>query len=400
MEPPLLQPPVSKSDAHRALVLASICNQRVKVPKELPRDVEVLSAGLATLETHGARIDCLDAGAPFRFLLTQAALVRNGNIEFTGTTRLAERPHGPLILALERSLDVRIVPHPVAWPLKVEVRSDRFDGAFRIEGAESSQFASSLLLGAAKLVHDGHSPVSVTIEGPLASAGYLELTVHWLRAFGFTVDARSGSFTVGHFAAVASPPSIPGDWSSLTVLLPLAWKYGCAVEGAELDALHPDRRFATCLEDAGLSLVGTAQRLEVKGVLRRGLSVDASRCPDSMPALVALALVAPERSVFTHCNVLRLKESDRLDALAELVRLMGGQAEVANETLTVTPSSRTSGAVVFDARDDHRLVMAAVVAGALLERAVSVRGTRAVVKSFPSFWREVGKLGLTAQEAG
>lgn len=398
MEPPLLRPPLSKSDAHRALVLGELCGAPLELPAELPRDVEVLRRGLDALRSPTPRLDCLDAGAPFRFLLTQAALSGHPRVEFTGTPRLAERPHEPLIDALERGLGVRISPKPLAWPLVVEASSARFENPFRVAGSESSQFASSVLLGAARLVHAGRPAVSIVLDGAPTSVGYLELTVHWLTRFGFEVEQRPGQLTVTRFVPPAVfPRSVPGDWSSLTYLLPLAWKFGCAVEGVDRAAHHPDRHFADHLERAGLT-VHAGERTSVTGRLERGLTADASVCPDAIPALVAVALACPGPSVFTRCEVLRLKESDRLAALAELVHASGGSASIEAERLTVHPPERPTE-LVFDGRDDHRLVMAAVVAGALLERPVRVRGTSAVAKSFPGFWREVGKLGLSAQEA-
>lgn len=397
-----LRPPVSKSDAHRALVLAEVCDgaHEALLPPaaDRPRDVEVLSAGLRTLRSTRGELDCLDAGAPFRFLLTQAALVPNGAFVFRGTPRLGERPLAPLVEALRRALEVSISRGDGGWPLEVRAGPRRVTGAFRVEGAASSQFASSLLLGAARLVKEVGAPVTVELVGETASAGYLALTIDWLRRFGFEVHASPAQLTVTRWARVAPPASLPGDWSSLTMLLLLAWRGHVGVSEVDRTALHPDARFAAHLESAGLSLPVRDGLTFVEGALARGLDVDASVCPDAMPALVALSLVAPGPSTFTSCGVLRLKESDRLDGLSELVRLLGGEANVVGETLTVTPPARAR-AGRYDGRGDHRLVMAAAVAGALLGVEVAIVGTKDVEKSFPGFWREAAKVGVRRVEA-
>lgn len=397
-----LTPPVSKSDAHRALVLAEVCegsHERLLPPAvDRPRDVDVLSKGLQTLRGTSGELDCLDAGAPFRFLVTQAALKPNTSWRFVGTARLAERPHGPLLESLRRSLGVSIRHGETFWPLSVETGAPNVVASFRVSGVESSQFTSSLLLGAARVVREGRSPVTVEIDGAATSAGYAALTVSWMTRFGFAVAVGENKAVVTGWRAVPSPAELPGDWSSLTYLLPLAWKFGVGVRHVDFEAAHPDRAFATHLERAGLKVATRDGLTTVTGVLASGLDVDASVCPDSVPALVAMALVAPAPSTFVRCGVLRLKESDRLDALVTLVRLVGGRADLEGERLTVTPPAAARGGT-FDGRDDHRLVMAATVAGSLLGVTIPVRGTDAVAKSFPGFWREAAKVGIERAEA-
>ncbi len=404
MKPVVLRPPVSKSDAHRALVLAEVCDGRHEqlLPKvaDRPRDLEVLSKGLITLRDGEGTIDCLDAGAPFRFLLTQAALSPRTTVRFTGTVRLGERPHGPLIESLQHALGGSIVEGGAFWPLVVKGKATKATKAvteFRVSGIESSQFASSLLLGAARLVQRGGAPVTVRVLGSPTSVGYFALTASWLRRFGFEVMVHPEAVVVESWKRVRAVPPIPGDWSSLTYLLPLAWKHGVSVAGVDPESDHPDRAFAGHLAEAGLSLTQRRGMTTVSGTLKRGLKVDASVCPDAVPALVALALVTKGPSVFERCGVLRLKESDRLEGLATLVTTLGGRATIAATQLTVTPPKRPRGGT-FDGLDDHRLVMAAAVAAHLLGVDLKVKGTDAVNKSFPGFWREAAKVGLTPQE--
>lgn len=395
-----LTPPLSKSDAHRVLVLRELCEGAHEAALDgavdVPEDVLVLSRGLKVLRGDRGVLDCHDAGAPFRFLLTQAALRPNAVFQFTGTARLAERPQRPLLDALVKSLGVRF-DDGAPWPLTLTTGALRAVQRFEISGVESSQFASSLVLGAARLVQHGNPDVVVEVTGAPTSAGYLSLTLDWVRRFGFRVDVNGSRIVIGGRGTSLSP-ALPGDWSSLTYLLSLAWKSKAQVAAVDLASTHPDRAFATHLESAGLTLVNHDGLTEVHGTLMRGFSVDASVCPDAVPGLVALALVAPSPSTFARCAVLRLKESDRLAALIDLVHLTGGATSLEGDTLTVTPP-RTPRGGTFDGRADHRLVMAAAVAGRLLDVTISVRGTEAVAKSFPAFWREAAKAHVTRREA-
>jgi 3-phosphoshikimate 1-carboxyvinyltransferase len=396
-----LTPPLSKSDALRALVLADavgISPDALLPPAgALPRDVEVLRAGLAALRQSSAEIDCRDGGAPFRFLVAQAAVLPSRTVHFTGTPRLGERPHRPLFDALRTALSpLGFELHEGdPWPLRVvsPAQPERVE-RFTVTGEESSQFASALLLAVARLVARDGRPREVAVAGTLASEGYLLLTVRWLAAFGFEVEVIEGVARVVGWAKPPVLPAIPGDWSSLTMLLPLAWRSGARLARVARGTGHPDEAVVEHLASVGLALVADGDAHRVLGTPRGGLEVDVSRCPDATPALVALACALPGASRFTHAGVLRHKESDRLEALAELATAVGGKGEISDDTLTISPPV-TPRSFAFDARDDHRLAMAAATVAALLDVRVRLTGREAVSKSFPSFWAELAAAGFS-----
>jgi 3-phosphoshikimate 1-carboxyvinyltransferase len=397
---PILTPPLSKSDALRVLVLADATELPVSLPadEELPRDVEVLRAGLTALHAADADIDCRDGGAPFRFLLAQAAVLPHRTVRFTGTPRLGERPHGPLLHALREALPGLQFREGAPWPLVLTSPAHPEQVTrFTVTGAESSQFASALLLAVARLVaHDGRAR-EVQVDGALASEGYLALTQRWLAAFGFALDAATPGLTrVRTWAKPAVVPPTPGDWSSLTVLLPLAWRTGARVTRVALGTGHPDEAVVAHLASVGLSLQADADAHWVSGTPRGGLDVDVSPCPDAAPALVALACALPAASRFTRAAVLRHKESDRLAALAALVTACGGTANIEGDTLHVAPPS-TRRDFAFDAHDDHRIAMASATVAALLGVRVRLVGRESVAKSFPGFWRQLERAGLSVE---
>jgi len=394
-----LTPPLSKSDAQRALVLADILGvpfERILPAGEaLPRDVEVLRAGLLALHDTTATIDCRDGGAPFRFLLTQASVLPGRQVSFTGTSRLGERPHAPLVNALRHALG------PIGlhlsegnpWPLSVH-SPDSLRGPFEftISGVESSQYASSLLLGAARLAVSMGEVITLTLEGPFTSSGYFALTQTWLERAGFSVAARDTSLWVSAPKRSVPFPTIPGDWSSIGYLLALSWVSGLRIERMQFDSGHPDEHVVTLLRAAGLTVT---DRLE--GTSTRGLDVDAEQCPDAVPTLAVLATKLSAPSVFHRCGVLRHKESDRLAATLRLLSAAGVPHGLEGETLTVTPQALAS-AFRFDALDDHRMAMSAAVLARLHDRLVTLRGMQSVEKSFPSFWVEAAKAQVQVEE--
>jgi 3-phosphoshikimate 1-carboxyvinyltransferase len=394
LKPARLVPPPSKSDAQRALVLGHALGRppTLSAPLEsLPSDVRALTAGLAALGRGGEQtLDCHDGGAPLRFLLGQAAIAAPGRYSFTGTPRLGARPLQPLLTSLQSALPVELVPgNP--WPLQVLTRGERAaTPRFEIAGAESSQFVSSLLLAAASLHRREGRPWTVALIGPTASEGYLELTVEWLGKAGFGVRREPGALTVEGYTDRGALPPIPGDWSSLGYLLMIAWCSGSAVAGADETAKHPDAEVVPLLRGLGLDVTWNGGEVRVTGKAQRGLSATASTCPDLIPTLAALACVLPEPSRFTEVEILRGKESDRLEGVRALVTAVGGRAEVGSDgALTLTPPAQVPARFEIDSRGDHRLAMSAATLAVLLRTRVGIKDPECVAKSFPGFWTEL-----------
>lgn len=389
-----MKPPLSKSDAQRALVLADILGvpfeRLLPAGETLPRDVQVLRDGLIALRGPVARIDCQDGGAPFRFLLTQAAVLPGRTVEFVGTARLGERPHGPLVAALRAIPGVQI---SLGSPWPVTVRSSEISRpiVFEVTGTESSQFASSLLLGAARLAAGG-VPAGVRVSGSMTSEGYFALTRSWIERVGFEVkeDVRTLSPTLSPWGERGTVVEIPGDWSSLGYLLALSWVSGARVERIVFGTGHPDEAIATHLKSVGLTISD-----RVEGVPTRGFDVDCEQCPDAIPTLAALATKLPAPSVFRRVGILRHKESDRLAATMALLDAAGLSSKLQGDELTVSPG--TAHDFRFDARDDHRLAMSAAVLARLHEVKLALRGKDSVAKSFPNFWLEAAEAGVDVE---
>jgi 3-phosphoshikimate 1-carboxyvinyltransferase len=397
LKPALLAAPPSKSDAVRALVLAHALEwpalaQAVRSACEPPAsDVRVVAEGLAALRSGAARIDCEDGGAPFRFLLGQAAAWPGARVQLTGSERLGRRPHAALFEAREQSLGPAglSLSRGTPWPVEVKGGARASLPLFRVRGAQSSQFASSLVLAAAALAHREHRVWTLELEGPLASSAYLELTVAWAQRCGVPISQVDRSILLGPTARPKSPPAVPSDWSALGYLLPIAWKTGAVVSGLEAEAEHPDRAVVDHLRGAGLRL-SDGPRVRVLGKARGGLRASAAQTPDLILTLVALACVLEEPSVFTEVEVLRGKESDRLAAAVALARAAGARSQLQHQTLVIFPGAAHPRALELDSAGDHRVAMAAATLAVLLDARLTLTGAECVAKSFPGFWRQLG----------
>ncbi len=406
LRPSTLAPPLSKSDAQRCLALAhalddaSIANAVHHARREaLAEDIHVLDRALATLRRgiFPGDIDCKDGGAPFRIALTQAAVTPSAVISFHGSARLGARPHDALVASLERSLG----PHGLTivrgtpWPMRVSSPTRTGAPTFSISGAESSQYASSLLLGAATLSARERRPWSVAIQGEMASPGYLDMTLAWLGRAGFDVTRAEGVLSVSKGASPAIAPAVPGDWSSLGYLLVLAWKTRSSVSGVDPTARHPDAIIASLLEEIGLSVEVHDHVATVRGEATHGLVASAKRCPDAIPTLAALACVLPAPSRFDDVGILRHKESDRLSGTEGLVSAVGGTTHRDGDSLIVVPPKSPARHFHLDTHADHRMAMAATTLAALVEGTVELSDVACVKKSFPDFFAQVANVGIT-----
>jgi len=400
-----LCPPLSKSDAQRAMVVAAIWGLPSPVPppgaeghEDLPRDVQLMAQGLQTLAGPGPKlcIDCKDGGAPFRFLLTQAALRPGIEVEFVGSPRLGERPHEALLSALQHSLGplgLRIT-HGTPWPLRLHTPQQLPKALHvEVEAQASSQFASSLLLGAARVARASSQPSSVLLRGPLASPGYWDMTRKWLECSGFSVWEENRRTWVTTKAMPQQLPPIPGDWSSLGYLLLLGWASNNPIAGLSLGQGHPDEALWWHLQSLGLETVCKQNLAYVRGRPQGGLKVSARECPDAVLGLVALACILEEASRFEDIAVLRLKESDRVEAARAMATAFGAVFKLEGESFVVEPGPWRGG-FELDAREDHRAAMSAATLAAMSGVPLKLWGPECVQKSFPAFWRQMRGVGV------
>jgi 3-phosphoshikimate 1-carboxyvinyltransferase len=285
--------------------------------------------------------------------------------------------------------------HP--WPIELKAPEKWGEELphFAIEGSQSSQFASSLLLAAAALHLRERRPFEVELLGAVASRGYLDLTIDWLLRCGFEVEVWPTSLRVAGWKAPEQWPQVPGDWSSLGYLMLVAWKTGGIVSRVDMTALHPDRELVRVVEGVGLQVEAlSGARAQLKGKASRGLTASGERCPDLLPTLAALACVLPGHSVLTEVSILRHKESDRLEGICALVAAAGGNTrQESPERLVIEPSPRVNS-FVFDSRGDHRLAMAAATLSVLSNATLELTGPECVEKSFPGFWGELARSGV------
>ena len=407
-----LRVPPSKSSTNRALIAAALTDQPVAISRPLESDdtaalgrcLAAMGASIATAPdgvivrgplsgTPGrvTSLDAVDSGTTARFLTAVAAAVP-GRFTLSGSARLRERPIGELVEALRRA-GARIT-YDVAegfLPLTIEGGS-LASGEISVDASRSSQFFSALLL-AAPAVEGG---LAVRATGPVASAPYARSTVETLREFGHEVVERDGAVRVRRGTRLAARYETPGDYSSAAPLLAAVAAVGGRIRltGLRWPSADADAGAIPVLEAMGLSVTGSANGVEASAAGRdlRPVNVAATDFPDAVPALAAAAAFAGGVSRFEGVAHLRLKESDRLAALGEILEAAGARTTVEPDALVVEgPLGGRSGLARLGTHNDHRMAMAAAIL-ALKRPGVLIENPDCVSKSYPSFFRDLESL--------
>lgn len=399
----------SKSDTHRALVAAALARGTSEVVAPLLADdtsrtrdgLAALGArfaefpsgwtveGTAGVVCGGARIPLGESGTSCRLLTAVAALGETASL-LDGAARLRERPLRPLLEALA-SLGASVEADPRTGGLPLRAGGRRVGGgAVRVPGSPSSQFASALLLVGARL----RGGLEVEVEPPRVSLPYLKMTLRTLRAFGVSAfEVREGTWRVPETDYAGCRYLVEGDHSSASYLLAAAVATGgrVRVEGLDAASLQADAAFGPLLRAAGASVLEApgSVTVESRGTLV-AFDVDLSDSPDLAPTVAVIALFADGECRLRGLGHLRVKESDRLEAVAEGLRSLGAGATIEGETLRVVPPASPREATLRT-RSDHRLAMAFAVAG-LRFPGVAVDDAACVAKSNPGFWDDFAAL--------
>ena len=372
----------SKSQAHRLLICAAFAARETRLYcPDTNRDIEATADCLRALGAEITRdeggytvlpvqsrpatavLPCHDSGSTLRFLLPVAgALGVDATFQLEG--RLPQRPLSPLWEEMERMGCTLTRPTECTIRCQGKLNS----GVYTISGGVSSQFITGLLL-AFPLI-SGESQLEIT--GKLESAPYVTMTLKAMEQFGVMVQ----NFSVAGNQHFISPGTVTveGDWSNGAFFLAAkALGSNVTVTGLRQDSPQGDQAAAKLLPG-----------------LEKKLIIDAADIPDLVPIL-AVTAACKQGAVFTNIGRLRLKESDRVESVKEMIIALGGTAESDAETLTVQGTGLHGGTV--DAQNDHRIAMAAAIAATACSEDVIILGAQCVEKSYPRFFEEYRKLG-------
>jgi 3-phosphoshikimate 1-carboxyvinyltransferase len=411
----VVQLPGSKSISNRTLLLAALAEGSSQIFELLASDDThvmltalqalgikweqvgescdyVVHGGNGVLPVHHADLFMGNAGTAIR-PLTAALAVLGGDYSLHGVARMHERPIGDLVEALNgigAQIEYRGVPgFP---PLHIR-RGHIHAQGLQVRGNVSSQFLTALLM-AAPLMAKEH-PVTIEVIGELISKPYIEITLKLMRRFGVEVE-RDGwrAFTVPAGRHYRSPGAIhvEGDASSASYFLAAGAIAGgpVRVQGVGEDSIQGDVRFVDALRQMGASITTGPNWIEAKsnGILK-AIDADFNHIPDAAMTIAVAALYADGPSTLRNIGSWRVKETDRIAAMATELRKLGAQVEEGADYLRVTPPQQIARAAI-DTYDDHRMAMcfslASLNGAARPGNVIRINDPKCVAKTFPDYF--------------
>jgi 3-phosphoshikimate 1-carboxyvinyltransferase len=332
-----------------------------------------------------------NAGTALRPLTAILGLGR-GSFVLTGDPRMQERPVGDLVEALEQAgASISYLKTPGYPPIKIEASGLR-GGKISVRGNVSSQYLSSLLMAAP--LAGGDSVISV--QGELVSQPYVDLTLGLIESFGGRMENEGfQSFKVPGNQSYRSPGRIliEGDASSASYFFAAAAIKGgrVVVHGLPLASRQGDLQFLSVLEQMGARVRRADEAVEVEaGSPLRGIDVDARHFPDAAMTLAVAALFADGETTIRHIGNWRVKETDRLAAMATELRKTGARVVEGSDFITVAPPDAIAESVI-DTYDDHRMAMCFSLL-ALSDVPVTINDPRCVSKTFPTYFEQFSSI--------
>jgi len=401
--------PGSKSISNRVLLLAALASGDTEVSGLLDADdTRVMRDALAKLGVRFWRRRVRGVGGPFPvksaelFLgnagtalrpLTAALVMSGGEYRLSGAPRMHERPIGDLVNALRGiGADVEYVAADGYPPLALHPAAIKLNGPVTVKGDVSSQFLTALLMALPLL----DSKSRIEVQGELISRPYVEITLNVMRRFGVGVTRREWHSFEVPAARYVSPGKIyvEGDASSASYFLAAGAIGGgpVRVEGVGRDSIQGDVRFTEVLERMGARVSMGDGWIEAAGGKKlKAVDMDLNHIPDAAMTAAVMALFADGPSTLRNIGSWRVKETDRLAAMAAELRKLGARVEEGRDSLRISPGKLK--AAVIDTYDDHRMAMSFSLA-ALGGVPVRINDPGCVAKTFPEYFSAFASIAV------
>lgn len=405
--------PGSKSISNRALLLAALSEGETRLAGLLDADdtrvmIDALRALGVSVErdADATRVSGCAGNFPVKraelFLgnagtamrpLTAALAFAGGDYRLDGVARMRERPIGDLVDALN-ALGARIGYEGKAGypPLAIAAADRLVTDRVAIKGEVSSQFASGLLIAAPLIAPE--AGLQIRVPGPLISQPYVALTVAMMAQFGVTVRREGSTFHVPRASYVAPGGyAVEGDASGASYFLALGAIAGGPVRvvGVGRDSVQGDVAFAELLQQMGARIDWGADSITARaGAAVEAIDFDCTGIPDAAMTAAIIALFARGRTVLRGVGSWRVKETDRIAAMATELRKLGARVEEGADWIAIDPPATVREATI-DTYDDHRIAMCFALAAAA-GVPVHIREPRCVAKTFPDFFTLLARL--------
>ena len=388
----------SKSESNRLLILQAQFPEIEIQNLSNSDDTRVLQNALASSD---GVIDIHHAGTAMRFLTAYFSSRDGCEVVLTGSERMQERPIEILVDALrELGADISYEKNEGFPPLRIKGKK-LLKNEVTVKANISSQYISALMLIAASLPKGLH----INLEGKVTSVPYIEMTLQLLRQCGIDGSFEKNRISIAPLASVSPKEiTVESDWSSASYFYSLA----ALSESADItlssyrsNSLQGDRSVVNIYQRLGVktTFLEPYIQLEKQAMdLPKKLELDLSNSPDLAQTIAVTCFGLGVEAEFTGLHTLRIKETDRLQALKNELEKLGGQVEISNDSLWLGASGKIKSNISIDTYHDHRMALA--FAPLALKVPLIIKDAGVVSKSFPGFWEDLRQLEISSEEVG
>ena len=393
-----IKAPLSKSVYHRELIVNFILGAHgdfLTESEDDNDDIRATKACLRALENNDAEtviLNCNESGSTLRFMIPVALAVKsdaNKTLVFKTKGRLIDRPIEELSDCL-KPFGVVITKDKEAN--EITVTGNIEPGRYVIDGSVSSQYISGLLM--ALSCFDKESTIEVT--GGVSSVHYIELTIAVLKKYGINIERIGDTFKVPAKTNDIKVPDgnfeVEGDWSNGAFLLCLGSLIhggSAKISGLNEDSVQGDKAILHFLKLANVTYISEGDTFFVMDSVRNGIrekvEMDCSDIPDIVPYMAVTGAFRAKKTILKGIKRLRIKESDRAEAITQMLTKLGGNVTLEEDTITIEYIDKVADDIVLTSSVDHRMAMAAVLCAAATGREIELDNIDCLDKSFPEF---------------
>ena len=385
----------SKSESNRLLLLQALYPE-IKIENVSNSDDSQLMT--KALASSAQEIDIHHAGTAMRFLTAYFAIQNKREKLISGSKRMKERPIKILVDALNQlGADVSYKENEGFPPLLIKGKQ-LTKHKVSLDANVSSQYISALLLIASKL----ENGLELTLKGKITSVPYINMTLSLLTQLNIETEFKNNIITVKPLQEKVKPKTltVESDWSSASYfysIVALA-KIGTviSISSYKKNSLQGDSALANIYKSFGVATTFKENTVLIKKTAKvdskTTIDFDLANSPDIAQTISVTAFALGLESNLTGLHTLKIKETDRLEALKTEIEKLGGQVKITNESLHLSPSKNIIENVVVSTYNDHRMAMA--FAPLALKTPIEIEDYKVVSKSYPTFWDDLKQLGF------
>ena len=388
----------SKSETNRLLILQALYPNISIQNMSNSDDSKLMQKALKSTDTI---VDIHHAGTAMRFLTAYFAVKEGKETVLTGSKRMKERPIKILVEALQQlGCEIRYENEQGYPPIKIQGKSPTIN-IVSMQANVSSQYISALMLIASKLPNG----LEILLEGKVTSVPYINMTLSLLKDVGIEGNYKNNKITINHHKEIL-PNNIvvESDWSSASYfysIVALSENASVTIGSYKKQSYQGDSSLVEIYKNLGVDTVFNQNTITIKKTSKNisGFpeALDLSNSPDIAQTIVVTCFGLGIGCYLTGLHTLKIKETDRLEALKKEIEKFGGEVSVTEETLHLKASSKlTKKDIYVETYNDHRMAMA--FAPLALKTSLCIKDYDVVSKSYPDFWLDLEKLGFNTSK--